>query len=241
MSAWATIVDSNGTTVASYTSPVLVGSGTISFTLTYDIPEAEQTVHWPAGQPWPSGPVVLTFVGTLYTHSDNIDGTFIDGQDQYTFAIYPMVIATVSATPRPTPRPTDAPTPRSTDTPTTEPNTTDTPPPTASSTPESTDTPTPEPTTTDTPSPTASPTLPSPSVIASGSVAPVMVVAAAASTGNGPEGWVYEWLVLLLVALIGVALSLCVHLYRQRSARRRAAMTHPEPTQVSNPTQILWR
>ena len=69
-SAWATIADSSGTVVASYTSPVVVGSGTIDFTLTYDIPKAEQVIYWPWDQPLPSAPPgVLTFVGTLHTLS----------------------------------------------------------------------------------------------------------------------------------------------------------------------------
>ena len=209
-SAWATIADSSGTVVARYTSPVVVGSGTINFTLTYDIPKAEQVVYWPWDQPLPSArPGVLTFVGTLHTHADEIDGSVRDGEDQHTFTIYPRVVVT---TPPPTPRPTRQPTPRPT------------PPPTATPSPEPTDAATPEPSSNGTPIPTASPTSrPSLSPAVSGSADPTTIAAAVESTGSAGKGGGDQWIILPLVALIGVA---SVLFYWARFRRPATPDTH---------------
>jgi hypothetical protein len=215
LSAWATIADSNGTVVASYTSPV-VGPGTpINFTLTYDIPKAEQVVYWPWDQPLPSAwPGALTFVGTLHTHADEIDGSVRDGEDQHTFTIYPRVVVT---TPPPTPRPTRQPTPRPT------------PPLTATPSPEPTDAATPEPSATGTPIPTASPTSPpslssaSPSPTMSRSADPTTIAAAVESTGSAGKGGGDQWIILPIVALMGVALVL---FYWARFRRPATPDTH---------------
>ena len=227
LSVWATIADSNGTVVASYTSPVAEPGTPISFTLTYDIPKAERVVYWPWDQPLPSAPpVVLTFVGIVHTHVDDIDGSSRDGEDQHVFKIMPTLIVAAPPTNRPTPRPTRQPTASPTS------------PPTATPSPEPTDPVAPEPSAAGTPIPTASPTSPpslssaSPSPTMSRSADPPTIAAAVESTGSAGKGGGDQWIILPIVALLGVAL---VPLYRTRKRQSNGVATDVNASQAPVP------